>query len=139
MRPERRPRGRDGGGEGTSLLLFPAILAITLKILGVLGAKPPEVSFHDIPVHRSPPFLRRAIIFLRAPVQGVHGVDAHRHDVRGERRGISARSRLHLRGSRGRCFRDRLEERPLLFLLLHPLLDDIAVVPQFADQGIDLL
>ena len=40
---------------------------------------------------------------------------------------------------RWRRFRDRLKERPLLFLLLHPLLDEIAVVHQFADQGIDLL
>jgi hypothetical protein len=104
-----------------------------------LGAKPPEVSFHAIPVHRSPPFLRRAIIFLCAPVQGVHGVDDHRKDGGGERRGISARSRLHLRGRLWGRFRDGLKERLLLFLLLHALLNEVAVVHQFADQGIDLL
>jgi hypothetical protein len=106
---------------------------------GVLGAKPPEVSFRDIPVHRSPPFLRLAIIFLCAPVPGVHGVDDHRKDGRGERRWVSARSRLDLLGRPWWRFGDRLKERPLLFLLLHPLLNEVAVVHQFADQGIDLL
>jgi len=52
---------------------------------------------------------------------------------------VSTRSFVHLQGGPRRRFRHRLKERPLLFLLVHALLNEIAVVHQFADQGIDLL
>jgi hypothetical protein len=42
-------------------------------------------------------------------------------------------------GSWLRIFREGVKERALLFLLLHTLLNEFAVVHQFADQGIDLL
>ena len=47
-------------------------------------------------------------------------------------------SRAHLLGSL-RLGGKRFEERPLPVLLLQALLDEVAVVHQFADQGINLL